>query len=69
MITEGTRFPRIAEFYHREVIANGLAIVKRLAQRAMARGEPPVRRPCPISPARFRSVAAGVDLGRAVFRN
>jgi AcrR family transcriptional regulator len=39
VITEGARFPRIAEFYHREVIVKGLAIIRRLAQRALARGE------------------------------
>jgi AcrR family transcriptional regulator len=39
VITEGPRFPRIAEFYHREVIVKGLAIIRHLAQRALARGE------------------------------
>jgi AcrR family transcriptional regulator len=39
VITEGARFPRIAEFYHREVIVKGLAIIRHLAQRALARGE------------------------------
>jgi AcrR family transcriptional regulator len=39
VITEGARFPRIAEFYHREVIVKGLAIIRGLAQRALARGE------------------------------
>jgi AcrR family transcriptional regulator len=39
VISEGARFPRIAEFYHREVISKGLGIIRHLAQRAMARGE------------------------------
>jgi AcrR family transcriptional regulator len=39
VITEGPRFPRIAEFYHREVISKGLGIIRGLAQRGVARGE------------------------------
>jgi AcrR family transcriptional regulator len=39
VITEGPRFPAIAEFYHREVISKGLGIIRNLAQRALARGE------------------------------
>ena len=39
VITEGARFPRIAAFYHREVISKMLALVRRLAGRAHARGE------------------------------
>ena len=39
VITEGARFPRIAEFYHREVITKGLALIRRAAQRARRRGE------------------------------
>ncbi len=41
VLTEGGRFPRIAEFYHREVITKGLAIIRRAAQRAYERGELP----------------------------
>jgi AcrR family transcriptional regulator len=40
VLTEGARFPKIAEFYHTEVIGKGLAIIQRIAQRAAARGEP-----------------------------
>lgn len=41
IFAEGTRFPEIAEFYHREVIARVLAIVRPLLARAAARGELP----------------------------
>ena len=41
VLTEGQRFPRIAEFYHREVIAKAMALLRQLAQRARARGELP----------------------------
>ena len=39
IFTEGTRFPAIAEFYHREVIARVLAIVRPILKRAAERGE------------------------------
>jgi AcrR family transcriptional regulator len=39
VITEGGRFPKIAEFYYREVIAKGMALIRRLARNASARGE------------------------------
>ena len=39
IFTEGTRFPAIAEFYHREVIARVLAIVRPILKRAADRGE------------------------------
>lgn len=39
IIAEGPRFPRIAQFYHREVVSRGLAILRRVAKRAHARGE------------------------------
>ena len=41
VVTEGGRFPRIAEFYHREVISKGVPIMRHLANRAVARGELP----------------------------
>jgi AcrR family transcriptional regulator len=40
VISEGGRFPRIAEFYHREVIGKGSALIRRMAARSLARGEP-----------------------------
>lgn len=40
VISEGGRFPRIAEFYHREVIGKGSALIRRMAARSVARGEP-----------------------------
>ena len=39
IFTEGTRFPAIAEFYHREVIARVLAIIRPILKRAAERGE------------------------------
>src|ERR1700760_3152818 len=39
ILTEGARFPTIAEFYHREVISRVLAIVRPLLTRAYERGE------------------------------
>jgi len=41
ILSEGPRFPAIAEFYHREVIARVLAIVRPILQRAAERGELP----------------------------
>lgn len=41
VIAEGARFPGIAEFYHREVISRGLAIIRKAAQRAQDKGELP----------------------------
>jgi AcrR family transcriptional regulator len=39
LITEGSRFPEIAELYHREVVSRGLGMLKGVASRAVARGE------------------------------
>jgi AcrR family transcriptional regulator len=39
IITEGARFPKIAQFYHREVVAKAMELVRRVALRAHARGE------------------------------
>jgi AcrR family transcriptional regulator len=39
IITEGHRFPRIAEMYHREVLSKGVAMMQGVARRAYARGE------------------------------
>lgn len=39
VLAEGPRFPRIAEFYHREVVGKVIAIVSRVARRAHERGE------------------------------
>ena len=39
IITEGHRFPRIAEMYHREVVSKGMAIMRGIARKAHARGE------------------------------
>jgi AcrR family transcriptional regulator len=41
ILAEGPRFPAIAEFYYREVVARVLAIVRPLLERAVARGELP----------------------------
>lgn len=39
VLMEGRRFPRIAEIYHREVIAKGLALISKIARQARMRGE------------------------------
>jgi AcrR family transcriptional regulator len=39
VITEGGRFPKIAAFYHREVVSKGVALMRRLSQRAVDSGE------------------------------
>src|SRR5262245_23772368 len=39
VLTEGPRFPAIAEFYHREVVSRGLKLMSELLQRAKANGE------------------------------
>ncbi len=41
MISEGRRFPKLAEFYYREVLSRIITAVRTLLQRAAARGEVP----------------------------
>ena len=41
IITEGARFPKIAEFYYHEVIERVVAAVRAMLRRAVARGELP----------------------------
>jgi hypothetical protein len=41
ILNEGPRFPAIAEFYYREVIARVLAIIRPIMARAAERGELP----------------------------
>jgi AcrR family transcriptional regulator len=41
MISEGRRFPKLAEFYYREVLSRIIAAVRSLLRRAVARGEVP----------------------------
>lgn len=41
MISEGRRFPKLAEFYYREVLSRIVAAVRSLLRRAAARGEIP----------------------------
>ncbi len=41
MISEGRRFPKLAEFYYREVLSRIVAAVRALLERAAARGEVP----------------------------
>src|SRR5450830_421209 len=41
MIAEGRRFPKLAEFYYREVLARIIAAVRAILRRAAARGEAP----------------------------
>lgn len=39
IISEGTRFPSLAEFYYREVVAHGIAGMRKLIEYGVARGE------------------------------
>jgi AcrR family transcriptional regulator len=39
IISEGPRFPAIAEVYYREVVSRGLALMRALAERAVRQGE------------------------------
>jgi AcrR family transcriptional regulator len=39
ILTEGPRFPKLAEFYYREVISRGLAALRTRAQQAVKSGE------------------------------
>jgi AcrR family transcriptional regulator len=39
MIAEGPRFPKLAEFYYREVLSQVMAVMRKLLERAAARGE------------------------------
>jgi AcrR family transcriptional regulator len=41
ILSEGRRFPQIAEFYYREVLSRIIAAVRALLRRAAARGEVP----------------------------
>jgi AcrR family transcriptional regulator len=41
VISEGARFPALAEFYYREVVERGMAAMRVLLERAIARGELP----------------------------
>ena len=40
LISEGSRFPEIAEFYHREVVSRGLQLIQRVLQRAAREDAP-----------------------------
>jgi AcrR family transcriptional regulator len=39
IMSEGPRFPRIAEFYYREVVSHGIAVMQAVARRAVETGE------------------------------
>ena len=39
VLAEGRRFPKVAEFYYREVVGRAIAAMRRIVQRAVARGE------------------------------
>jgi AcrR family transcriptional regulator len=43
IVAEGPRFPAIADFYYREVVSRGLAIMRHLIELGIARGE--IRQP------------------------
>ena len=54
VLTEGPRFPKLAEFYYREVISRALEAIRAMLRRAFERGELQVRRAGAVS-----AVAAG----------
>jgi len=56
MITEGRRFPKLAEFYYREVLTHILSAIRALLRRAAARGE------IPEGLAEFPQIIAGPGL-------
>ncbi|MFG1462765.1 TetR/AcrR family transcriptional regulator [Xanthobacter sp. DSM 24535] len=39
MIAEGPRFPELAAFHHREVVSRGVALIRAIGERGLARGE------------------------------
>jgi len=39
VISEGARFPTLAEFYYHEIVERGMAAIRALLERAIARGE------------------------------
>jgi AcrR family transcriptional regulator len=39
ILSEASRFPEIAAVYHREVISRGMRLLRKIAERAIARGE------------------------------
>ncbi|MEP9377474.1 TetR/AcrR family transcriptional regulator [Aquabacter sp. CN5-332] len=39
MIAEGPRFPELATFHHREVVSRGMALIRAVMERGLARGE------------------------------
>ena len=39
IMAEGPRFPELARFHHREVVSRGLAMLRRILERGVARGE------------------------------
>lgn len=39
IVSEGPRFPGLAEFYHREVIAKGRTLLRTIIERGVSRGE------------------------------
>jgi AcrR family transcriptional regulator len=41
IISEAPRFPKIAEFYHREIVSKGREIIRKIAARGFERGELP----------------------------
>jgi hypothetical protein len=39
IVAEGPRFPWLTEFYHREILSRGIALVRAVLRRGAARGE------------------------------
>ena len=54
IISEGARFPKLAEFYYRQVIGPGMAAMRALLERASQTGGNPASSPRSVSAARGR---------------
>ena len=66
IMTEGPRFPALAEFYHREVVSRGLKHIGELLRRIGGQRRAVNRRCRQISSAGVRTIADGRDVGRSL---
>jgi AcrR family transcriptional regulator len=64
LIAEGPKHPDLTEFYHREVITRGIAVIRQLIDRGVARGE---FRPTPLT--RFPQLVVAPMLVALIWRS
>lgn len=62
LVAEGARFPELARFYHREVLARGMAALTRTLERGIARKEF-----APMAAARHPQILMGPALAAALW--